>query len=96
MLDFIGFVVVGGLVGWAAGKLMSGNGYGPLLDVMLGIAGGILGGWIIGAMLRTLGQTKPGGLLAEFFVSLVGASVLVAILHVVTQSRAAPERARRK
>jgi len=96
MLDFVGFVVAGGLAGWVAGKIMSGNGYGPLLDVMLGIAGGILGGWIIGAILGTLGEIKPGGLVAEFFVSLVGGSLLVAILHLVTQSRAAPARARRK
>jgi uncharacterized membrane protein YeaQ/YmgE (transglycosylase-associated protein family) len=85
MLDFIGFVVVGGLAGWVAGKIMTGKGYGPLLDVMLGIAGGILGGWIIGALLGTLGGSRPGGLLAEFFVSLVGGAVLVAILHLVTR-----------
>jgi len=85
MLDFIGFVVVGGLAGWVAGKIVPGTGYGPLLDVMLGIAGGILGGWIIGALLGTLGETRPGGLLAESFVSLVGASVLVTILHLVTR-----------
>jgi len=92
MLDFIGFVVVGGLAGWAAGKVMSGNGYGPLLDVMLGVAGGILGGWIIGAILGTLGEIKPGGLLAEFFVSLVGAVSRSEIKHRVIQGRAAPAR----
>jgi uncharacterized membrane protein YeaQ/YmgE (transglycosylase-associated protein family) len=85
MLDFIGFVVVGGLAGWVAGKIMTGKAYGPLLDVMLGIAGGILGGWIIGALLGTLGESRPGGLLAEFSVSLVGGGVLVAILHLVTR-----------
>lgn len=83
MLDFIGFVVVGGGAGWVAGKIITGDGYGPVLDVMLGVAGGIVGGWIIGVILGTLGHTSPGGLLAEFFASLIGAFVLVAIVHLI-------------
>jgi len=83
MLDFIGFVVVGGGAGWFAGKILIGDGYGPLLDVMLGVAGGIVGGWILGIILGTLGQTRPGGLLAEFFVSVIGACILVAIVHLI-------------
>jgi len=83
MLDFIGFVAVGGVAGWVAGKIITGDGYGPVLDVMLGIAGGIVGGWIIGVILGTLGHTSPGGLLAEFFVSLIGAFVLVAVVHLI-------------
>ncbi|HKA48143.1 MAG TPA: GlsB/YeaQ/YmgE family stress response membrane protein [Candidatus Dormibacteraeota bacterium] len=83
MLDFIGFVVVGGGAGWVAGRILTGDGYGPLIDVMLGIAGGIVGGWIVGIILGTLGQTRPGGLLAEFFISLIGACILVAIVHLI-------------
>lgn len=83
MLDFIGFVVVGGGAGWVAGRIITGDGYGPVLDVMLGVAGGIVGGWIIGVILGTLGHTSPGGLLAEFFASLIGAFVLVAIVHLI-------------
>ena len=94
MLDFIGFVVVGGGAGWLAGKILTGDGYGPLLDVMLGVAGGIVGGWIIGIILGTLGQTRPGGLLAEFFVSLLGSCILVAIVHLIKRQpvRASGER----
>lgn len=83
MLDIIGFVVVGGVAGWVAGRIITGDGYGPLLDVMLGVAGGIVGGWIIGVILGTLGHTSPGGLLAEFFVSLIGACILVVIVHLI-------------
>lgn len=90
MLDFIGFVIVGGCVGWAVGKISTGNGFGPVFDVLLGMAGGIVGGWIIGAILGTLGHTQPDGLLAEFFVSVIGASLLVGVLHLIMRETIRP------
>ena len=47
------------------------------------IIGGILGGWIIGAIFGTLGGTKPQGLIAEFVIAPIGACILVGILHLV-------------
>ena len=45
--------MVGGLIWWIvvgliAGKVMKGGGYGVLIDIVLGSAGGILGGWVLG------------------------------------------------
>jgi uncharacterized membrane protein YeaQ/YmgE (transglycosylase-associated protein family) len=81
MLHFIGFIIIGGIAGWLAGRIMSGRGYGVLVDVILGVVGGIVGGWIVGAIFGTLGGTKPQGLIAEFVIALVGACLLVGILH---------------
>lgn len=74
-MNLIIFLIIGGLAGWAAGKMMSGHGYGVLMDVILGIVGGFIGGWLLANVLH-LGD---GGLLMEFIASFVGAVILVAI-----------------
>ncbi len=40
-------IIVGIIAGWAAGKLMKGSGYGVLMDLVLGILGAIVGGWVL-------------------------------------------------
>jgi uncharacterized membrane protein YeaQ/YmgE (transglycosylase-associated protein family) len=83
MLHFIGFIIIGGIAGWLAGRIMTGKGYGIIVDVILGVIGGIVGGWIVGFIFGTLGGTKPEGLIAEFVIALIGAIVLVGIIHLI-------------
>lgn len=83
MLHFIGFIIIGGIAGWLAGMIMSGKGYGILMDIVLGIVGGIIGGWLLGVIMGTLGQDRPEGLIVEFITSVVGACILVGIIHLV-------------
>jgi len=47
------WIIVGLIAGWATGKIMRGSGYGVFADILLGIAGAIIGGWIM----RALGGT---------------------------------------
>ena len=42
------WIVVGAVVGWGAGKIFQGNGYGPLMDILMGISGGVVGGFAMG------------------------------------------------
>ncbi|HSR25420.1 MAG TPA: GlsB/YeaQ/YmgE family stress response membrane protein [Candidatus Eisenbacteria bacterium] len=79
LVHFIVFLIIGGLAGWLAGRIMSGHGYGVVVDVILGVVGGLLGGWIVSAVLGI--QTT--GLVASFIVALIGACVLVAIVHLL-------------
>ena len=44
----IWWIIVGLIAGWAAGKIMKGGGYGVVADIVLGILGAILGGWVVG------------------------------------------------
>jgi uncharacterized membrane protein YeaQ/YmgE (transglycosylase-associated protein family) len=78
-MHFILFLIIGGIAGWLAGKIMSGHGYGVIVDVILGIVGGLVGGWIVSALLGI--QTT--GLVASFIVALIGACILVAIVHLI-------------
>ena len=43
-MGFIYWIVVGLIAGWLAGKVMKGGGYGVLVDIILGILGGFVGG----------------------------------------------------
>jgi uncharacterized membrane protein YeaQ/YmgE (transglycosylase-associated protein family) len=68
-------IIVGLIAGWAAGKIMKGSGYGALVDILLGIAGAIVGGWI----LRLLGFYTTGGLIPSILVAILGAVLLIAL-----------------
>ena len=39
------WIVIGAVVGWGAGKIFQGNGYGPLMDVLMGAGGAVVGGF---------------------------------------------------
>jgi len=67
------WIIVGLIAGWLAGKVMKGGGYGPLMDIVLGMLGGILGGGLFGM----LGISAEGGLIGGIFVAFVGAVILV-------------------
>ena len=49
-MGLIYWVVVGLVVGWLAGRVMKGSGYGALVDNVLGIFGGNVGGWVFGML----------------------------------------------
>jgi uncharacterized membrane protein YeaQ/YmgE (transglycosylase-associated protein family) len=50
-MDFIWFILIGLIAGWLAGQLMKGGGYGVVGDIIVGIVGAVLGGFLF----RTLG-----------------------------------------
>ena len=43
-MGIVAWIIVGLIAGWAAGKVMKGGGYGILMDIILGILGGLFGG----------------------------------------------------
>ena len=70
-------ILVGLIAGWATGKIMKGSGYGPLMDIALGIIGSVIGGWIM----NLLGFYTSGGLISRILVAILGAVVLVALVR---------------
>jgi len=77
------WVLVGLIAGWLTGKLMSGSGYGALMDIVIGIIGAIVGGFIM----RSLGFAGQGGLIYSVLVAVVGAVLLTLLLRLVTRGR---------
>jgi uncharacterized membrane protein YeaQ/YmgE (transglycosylase-associated protein family) len=72
-------IVVGLIAGWATGKIMKGSGYGVLTDILLGIAGAIIGSRVLGL----LGVYTSGGLIPSILVAIVGAVILVSLVRLV-------------
>ncbi len=72
--SLIGWIVIGLIAGWLAGKVTRGAGFGCLGDVVLGLIGAVLGGWIF-SKLGIFG----GGFLFSLAAATVGAVLLVAI-----------------
>jgi uncharacterized membrane protein YeaQ/YmgE (transglycosylase-associated protein family) len=73
MIWLLWVIIVGLIAGWAAGRIMGTGGYGPVIDALLGIAGGIVGGFL----LRLVGFYSSGGLISEIIVAIIGAVILI-------------------
>ena len=78
-MNLILYLIMGAIVGWLAGKIMSGHGYGIIWDIVLGILGSFLGGWLFSLIFGTAAT----GLVLSFIVALIGAVILVAIVHMI-------------
>ncbi len=73
---FWGWIVIGLIAGWLAGKISRGRGFGCITDIILGIVGSFIGGWIF-MRLKIYG----GGFLYSLAAATVGAVLLVLIAH---------------
>lgn len=76
------WIIVGLIAGWATGKIMKGGGYGAIMDILIGIAGAVVGGFIM----RGLGFADSGGLLYTILVAIGGAVILVAVLRMLKRA----------
>jgi uncharacterized membrane protein YeaQ/YmgE (transglycosylase-associated protein family) len=72
----IAWLLLGLIAGWLAGKLARGRGFGCVTDIILGLIGSFIGGWIF-TRLGIFG----GGFLFSLAAATLGAVVLVAIAH---------------
>jgi len=73
---------VGLIAGWATGKIMKGSGYGVLTDILLGIAGAIIGSRLLGL----LGIYSSGGIVPNILIAIVGAVFLVALVRMLRRA----------
>lgn len=79
-MGIIVWLIMGGIVGWIASLIMGNNArQGIILNVVVGIVGAMLGGWLIGPLLGA-GSINDGITVMSFVVSLIGAVILLAIL----------------
>ena len=85
-MNFILWLIVGGIVGWLASLIMRDAGQGILLNVVIGIVGAFIGGWLISPLVGT-GTINQGFSIGSFVVSLVGAIILLAIVNLFRRGR---------
>lgn len=68
-------LIIGALAGWLAGKFMKGGGFGVLINVVLGIVGGIVAGWLF----MTLNINFIEGIVGDILKGAIGASLVLFI-----------------
>ena len=86
-MNLIVWLVVGGIVGWLASIIMKRDAsQGIILNVIVGIVGALLAGWLISPLVG-VGSINDGLSIGSFLVSLVGAIILLAIVNLFTRGR---------
>ncbi len=73
------WIIVGGIAGFLAGKVMKGGGFGLLMDIVIGMVGSVIGGWVFGM----IGLFSGGGLIGSILVAFVGACILLWLVRLI-------------
>ncbi len=88
-MNFIIWLIVGGVIGWLASMLMKTNDQqGMILNVVVGIFGAMLAGWFISPLIGIGTINQDNFSLPALFVSFVGAAILLAIVNFVRRGSA--------
>jgi uncharacterized membrane protein YeaQ/YmgE (transglycosylase-associated protein family) len=83
-MSIIAWIILGLIAGFIASKLVNKSGDGMLLDIVLGIVGAVVGGWLF----RTFGMPGVTGLnIYSMVVAVIGAVVFLVIYHALTRRR---------
>jgi uncharacterized membrane protein YeaQ/YmgE (transglycosylase-associated protein family) len=83
-MNIVLFLLIGLIAGALAGRVVSGHGYGVLGDIVVGVVGAFLGGWIFTTFLGVAG----GGVLMSLVTAFIGAIALLWLIRMVAPSHA--------
>jgi uncharacterized membrane protein YeaQ/YmgE (transglycosylase-associated protein family) len=85
-MGILAWIVVGLIAGWLASQVMRGGGYGLIGDIIVGIVGAVIGGFLA-ANLLNMPNAVNGINVTSILVAFVGAVILLAILRLVSGRR---------
>jgi uncharacterized membrane protein YeaQ/YmgE (transglycosylase-associated protein family) len=77
-VSWFAYIIIGGIAGWLASKIVSGSGSGIVLDIVVGVIGGYIGGMVLGWLGR---DVEHGHRWFTFFTALLGAVILLFIVR---------------
>lgn len=79
-MSILGWIVLGLISGFIASKIVNKSGEGVLLDIVLGIVGAVVGGWLF----TMFGHTGVTGLnIYSFLVAIIGAIIVLVVYHAI-------------
>jgi uncharacterized membrane protein YeaQ/YmgE (transglycosylase-associated protein family) len=81
------WIILGLIAGWLTGKIMKGSGFGFLMDMVVGVVGALIGGFISSHV--GLGGIGQHGLIMSIVIAVIGAVILTWLVRLVTGNRAA-------
>ncbi|RLT38971.1 MAG: GlsB/YeaQ/YmgE family stress response membrane protein [Chloroflexi bacterium] len=77
-MNLLLFLVIGLVAGWLAGRIMKGGGYGMWGDLIVGVVGAFIGGWVFGLL-----GIEAGGIIGSLVTAVVGAVILLWVLRMI-------------
>jgi uncharacterized membrane protein YeaQ/YmgE (transglycosylase-associated protein family) len=77
--EIVAFLIIGGIAGWVAGLLLKGRGLGIIGNIIIGVIGAVLGGWIFRALDVSLGND----LLGVLATATIGSVVLLFLISFI-------------
>ncbi len=81
LTSFIWFLLIGLVAGWLAGKIMRGSGFGIWGNIVIGVIGSIIGGWLF-----SLISVTTSGTFGAIITAMVGAMVLLYVVKLIKNS----------
>ena len=79
MINFLWPIIIGIVAGFLAGKVTKGKGFGVIVNLLVGVGGAILGGWLFDQLEISIGT----GLLSTLITAFIGAIVLLFIINLL-------------
>jgi uncharacterized membrane protein YeaQ/YmgE (transglycosylase-associated protein family) len=82
--SWIAWIIVGLIAGAIAARVVAGRGFGCLADIVVGVAGALIGGFLLGAIFHVTGNV---GFWGSIVVAFIGAAVLLSVLKLISGGR---------
>ena len=79
IISLLIFLGIGAVAGWLAGLVVKGSGFGLLVNIVMGIVGAFVGGWLFGM----LGVSLGGGLIGTILTAAAGAVFLLVVVGLI-------------
>ena len=83
----IAWIIIGVIAGWLTGKIMKGSGFGFFVDMIVGLIGALIGGFLSSHL--GMGAVGDHGLIMSIVIATIGAVILTFLLRLVTGNRTA-------
>ncbi len=84
MPELLIFLLVGLVAGWLAGQIMKGKGFGLIGNLIVGVVGTFIGGWVFGALKIT--ALAGLGIFGQIIAAVIGAIILLWIIGMVKKA----------
>ncbi|HEY3086391.1 MAG TPA: GlsB/YeaQ/YmgE family stress response membrane protein [Candidatus Dormibacteraeota bacterium] len=82
--SWLAWIIVGLIAGAIAARVVAGRGFGCIADIVVGVAGAIIGGFLLSSL---FGMTGTVGFFGSIVVAFIGAAALLAVLKLVSGGR---------
>jgi uncharacterized membrane protein YeaQ/YmgE (transglycosylase-associated protein family) len=83
-MGLLAWLIIGAIVGWLAGLVMKGKGFGLIGNIVVGVIGALVGGYLAGVFLK-IQNAISGFNLTTFVVAFVGAIIVLLVVRLFSE-----------